>query len=136
MRFLLKYWKLLGAAALLIVAFGAGWQANGWRLSGQVVDLQGKLTIKQQTIDEYITAVSARDVAIDLLHGQIDSVNTIVARLEQDNTSLRGAVRVAERRLAELQAAHDAQEVARLGPLPAGCEPAVREFALRLGAKP
>jgi hypothetical protein len=136
MLFLLKYWKLLGAVALIAVAFGAGWQANGWRLGEQVADLQGQLTIKQQTIDEYITAVSARDVAIDLLRGQIDSVNTIVAGLEQDNTSLRGAVRVAERKLAELQAEHDTNEGPQLLPLPADCVLAVREFSLRLGAQP
>lgn len=129
-------WRLVGAAALITAAFFAGWQVNGWRLGKQVAARDGTIALKQQIIDEWKTAVSARDTTISLLQGAVDSANTVVSKLENDNSKLKDQLTVARGTIEELQAAHDAGEGAQLGPLPAACDPAVREFALRLGALP
>ncbi len=79
--------QLAAAAAALAVAFGAGWQINGWRLeAGEMDRLENALRAREAGL-ERVAGVSAayQQVAAELR--RLDSVNRVetireVARVE------------------------------------------------------
>jgi len=91
--------QLAAAAAALAVAFGAGWQANGWRLEAGEKDRVEKAMQAREAGLERVAGVSAayQQVAAELR--RLDAVNRVETIRETNRVEYRCPVPESAQRL-------------------------------------
>jgi hypothetical protein len=108
--------KAAEGAALLALAFSAGWISNGWRLHTEIAEM--KTTAATERADSAGTALANLTEAATIIRDQATRAGT-------DVTALKG-------QLATIQ-----KEIKNANPLPADCKPdaqRVRRLAASAGA--
>jgi prophage endopeptidase len=91
-------------ALFVALAFGAGWSVNGWRLNGQISDIQAKHATEQASASRAaLTLQQERDAARDALgklQSDIDARGTIeLTKVKNENNLLRADVAAGVKRL-------------------------------------